>query len=105
MKRGKVLAIQYEIPASKLKESSTYSNFDSYGFDMDSFAKIKFLRFGSNDNPAFFNLKRRNYLFLTSKDRSESYNVYSVYPSLAEKMQGEISAVSKSFKENRRGIK
>ncbi|MGI6594540.1 MAG: sulfatase-like hydrolase/transferase [Christensenellales bacterium] len=105
MKREKVLAIQYEIPVSKLKESSTYSDFDSYGFDINSFAKIKFLPFGSNDNPAFFNLKRKNYLFLTSKDRSESYNVYTVYPSLAEKMQGEISAISKSFKENRRGIK
>ena len=67
--------------------------------------KLNSSPFGSNDNPAFFNLKRKNYLFLTSKDRSESYNVYTVYPSLAEKMQGEISAISKSFKENRRGIK
>lgn len=105
MKNEKILAIQYEIPVSKLKEASAFSDFDSYNFDPNSFAKVKFLPYGANDNPAFFNLKRKDYLFLTSKDRSESYNVYSVYPSLAEKMRGEIQDITKSFKQNRRGIK
>lgn len=105
MRREKVIAIQYEIPVKELKKACTYSNFDSYGLDIDSYAKLKFMPMELNDNPVFFNLKRKNFLFLTSSDRTESYNVYSVYPSIAKEMQEKINTISSSIKTDRRGKK
>lgn len=104
MTRGNILAIQYEMKVEELKKACKYPDkFDSYPVSSSEYAQLKFFPIGKNDNPAFFNLKRKNYLFIISEDRSESYNATEVYPSIAEEMKTQIKNRTNYFKENQRG--
>ena len=57
-----------------------------------------------NDNPAFFDKTRKNWLFVLTDDVSESYNRTSTYPTIAEELNQKMTDVMNDFKANRRGI-
>ena len=43
-----------------------------------------------NDNPAFFDKTRKNWLFILNDDISESYNRTSTYPEIAKEIEDKI---------------
>ncbi|MGN1479441.1 MAG: hypothetical protein ACI4XH_06715, partial [Acutalibacteraceae bacterium] len=57
-----------------------------------------------NDNSAFFDKYRKNWLHILNDDSGENYNRSSVYPEVADEMNDRINEIAASFKNNRRGI-
>ena len=70
----------------------------------NDYVTFKYFRNMQNDNPAFFDKKRKNWLHILTDDTSESYNRTNVYPTVAEQMNNRIDEVMQEFKANRRGI-
>lgn len=104
MKREKIKAIQYSVPTSELLSSKEYSDYDYEILKNNDYVTFKYFRNMQNDNPAFFDKKRKNWLHILTDDTSESYNRTNVYPTIAEQMNNRIDEVLQEFKANRRGI-
>ncbi len=102
MKRETLHAIQYSIPTQEVQET--------YGGDYDYMAGREYLTYkyfkkASNDNLAFFDKKRKNWLICLTADKTESYNIEPTYKTLAEDMSNRLTEIVKELKNNRRGIK
>lgn len=103
MKREKVKGIQYTIPTSEvLKKHPDYKY--PVLIDNDNIT-FKYFKHIQNDNSAFFNMFRNNWLHILTDDEGENYNRQNVYPEVAEEYREKLEEVEKNFKENRRGIK
>lgn len=85
MKRGKLKSIQYTV------EQNEYITF-------------KYLERVQNDNTAFFDKYRENWLHILDDDPGENYNRASVYPEVAREMQEILAQTMQNLKDNRRGI-
>ena len=68
------------------------------------YVTFKFFKNIQNDNSAFFDKFRKNWLHILTDDYQENYNRTTVYPEVSAKMNEELKGVQQSFKENRRGI-
>ena len=103
MKREKLKAIQYAVSTEELmKEYATYD----YGvLNENEYVQFKYFRNIQNDNSAFFDKFRKNWLHILTDDSGENYNRAEVYPTVAEEMNAKMDEITSSFKENRRGIK
>jgi len=104
MKREKIKAIQYSVPTAELLSSEEYADYDYEILKNNDYVTFKYFRNMQNDNPAFFDKKRKNWLHILTDDTSESYNRTNVYPTVAEQMNNRIDEVMQEFKANRRGI-
>lgn len=104
MKREKIKAIQYSVPTAELLSSEEYADYDYEILKNNDYVTFKYFRSMQNDNPAFFDKTRKNWLHILTDDTSESYNRTNVYPSIAEQMNNRMDEVMKDFKANRRGI-
>lgn len=104
MKREKIKAIQYSVPTAELLSSEEYADYDYEILKNNDYVTFKYFRSMQNDNPAFFDKKRKNWLHILTDDTSESYNRTNVYPTIAEQMNNRIDEVMQEFKANRRGI-
>lgn len=104
MKREKIKAIQYSVPTADLLSSEEYADYDYEILKNNDYVTFKYFRSMQNDNPAFFDKKRKNWLHILTDDTSESYNRTNVYPTIAEQMNNRIDEVMQEFKANRRGI-
>ncbi|MFR8012147.1 MAG: sulfatase-like hydrolase/transferase [Clostridia bacterium] len=104
MKREKIKAIQYSVPTAELLSSEAYADYDYEILKNNDYVTFKYFRSMQNDNPAFFDKKRKDWLHILTDDTSESYNRTNVYPTIAEQMDNRIDEVMQEFKVNRRGI-
>lgn len=104
MKREKIKAIQYSVPTAELLSSEEYADYDYEILKNNDYVTFKYFRSMQNDNPAFFDKTRKNWLHILTDDTSESYNRTNVYPTIAEQMNNRMDEVMKDFKANRRGI-
>lgn len=104
MKREKIKAIQYSVPTAELLSSEEYADYDYEILKNNNYVTFKYFRSMQNDNPAFFDKTRKNWLHILTDDTSESYNRTNVYPTIAEQMNNRIDEVMQEFKANRRGI-
>lgn len=102
MKREDIKAIQYTVATSDVK--AKYPDYD-YGVLNDN-ENITFKYFDKiqNDNSAFWDKNRKNWLHILTDDIGENYNRTPVYPEISDEMHEKLNEVQKNFKQNRRGI-
>lgn len=103
MKREKIKAVQYAIPTEEILANEQYKDYDYPILTENDYVTFKYFRNMQNDNPAFFDKTRKNWLHILSDDRGENYNRTKVFPTVAEEMNGEITNITNKFKDNRRG--
>ena len=103
MKREKLKSIQYAVQTDDvLKE------YPDYEFDVlknNDYVQFKYFQNIQNDNSAFFDKFRKNWLHILTDDSGENYNRSEVYPTIAEEMNEKMNEIMSRFKSNRRGIK
>ena len=101
MKRENLKAIQYSIPSKEVK-----AEYPDYDYDVLKNKNINFKYFQriQNDNFAFFDKFRKNWLHILNDDPGENYNRSSVYPTIAAEMSDKMDEIMEDFKQNRRGI-
>lgn len=101
MKREDIKAIQYTVPSQTVKDM--YPDYDYEILDSE-YLTLKYFDKAPNDNSAFFDKSRKNWLHILTDDYQENYNRTVVYPEISAKMNDELKGIQKSFAENRRGI-
>lgn len=101
MKREDIKAIQYTVPSHTIKDM--YPDYDYKILDSE-YITLKYFDKAPNDNSAFFDKSRKNWLHILTDDYQENYNRTTVYPEVSDKMNEELKGIQKNFKENRRGI-
>ena len=102
MKREDIKAIQYTVSTESVKEQ-----YPDYDFDvLNENENITFKYFDNiqNDNSAFFDKYRKNWLHILTDDRGENYNRTIVYPEIADEYHQRLDEIQQNFKDNRRGI-
>ena len=101
MKREKLKAIQYTMPTSEVK-----ALYPDYTYDVlnNEYITFKYFEKIQNDNSAFWDKNRKNWLHILTDDYAENYNRTPVYPEISEQYKAKMHEVMDSFKENRRGI-
>ena len=104
MKREKLKAIQYTVSTTDVLNREEYKDYKYPVLIDNEFVTFKYFRKMQNDNPAFFDKTRKNWLFILNDDISESYNRTSTYPEIAKEMNKKMDEVMDNFKANRRGI-
>ena len=104
MKREKIKALQYTVPTADILSQEKYSDYKYPVLTDNDYVTFKYFRKMQNDNPAFFDKNRKNWLHILTDDAGENYNRSKVFPTVADEMNGEIDNWTKKFKENRRGI-
>lgn len=101
MKREDIKAIQYTVPSQTVKDM--YPDYDYEILDSE-YLTLKYFDKAPNDNSAFFDKSRKNWLHILTDDYQENYNRTVVYPEISAKMNEELKGIQNNFKENRRGI-
>ncbi len=104
MKREKLKAIQYTVPTSEILSQDEYKNFDYEVLTDNKYITFKYFQNIQNDNSAFFDKYRKNWLHILSDDAGENLNRSTVYPTVAEEMNNKMNEVMAGFKANRRGV-
>ena len=102
MKREVVKAVQYAKPASEVKKMYPDYKFDV--LDNSDYITFKYFEKIQNDNSAFWDKNRKNWLHILTDDYAENYNRTTVYPEIAEEYKAKLHEITNNFKENRRGI-
>lgn len=102
MKREDIKAIQYTKTTDEVR-----AQYPDYTYDVlqdNAFITFKYFDRIQNDNSAFFDKYRKNWLHILSDDAGENYNRTTVYPEIADEYHEKLDEIQKEFKENRRGI-
>ena len=102
MKREDIKAIQYTVSTESVKEQYPDYNFDV--LNDNEYITFKYFDRIQNDNSAFFDKYRTNWLHILTDDSGENYNRTTVYPEVADEFHAKLDEIQKDFKENRRGI-
>lgn len=78
---------------------------NSYDFIKNNDVLVwKYFKSMQNDNPAFFDKVRKNWLICLSDDKSESYQRADVFPAIASELKDTMDYWQKKFSKNRRGV-
>jgi hypothetical protein len=101
MKREKLKSIQYAKPSSEVKKPSPDCDYEVLN---EEYLNLKYFKNIQNDNSAFFDKYRKNWLHILNDDVGENYNRAKVYPELAAEMNEKMNEITAKFKNNRRGI-
>lgn len=104
MKRRNVKAIQYTVPTKSITELEEYKNYHYDVLDDNEYITFKYFKRIQNDNSAFFDKFRKNWLHILTDDVGENYNRTPVYPTISDKMKTELESIQKDFESNPRGI-
>lgn len=102
MKREDIKAIQYTVPTAEVR-----ALYPDYNYDIltnSDFITFKYFDRIQNDNSAFFDKYRKNWLHILTDDAGENYNRTPVYPEIADEYHEKLDEIQKEFQENRRGI-
>ncbi len=102
MKREDIKAIQYTVPTSEVK--AEYADYDYDVLNENEYITFKYFDKIQNDNSAFWDKYRKNWLHILTDDVGENYNRTTVYPEIADEMHEKLDEIQNKFKENRRGI-
>ena len=104
MKREELKAIQYTLKTDDVLAREEYADYEYPVLTENEYVTFKYFRKMQNDNPAFFDKTRKNWLFVLTDDKGENYNRTSTYPTIAEELNEKMTEVMKDFKANRRGM-
>lgn len=104
MKREKLKAIQYTVPTASVLANDKYKGYDYDVLKNNKNLTFKYFRNIQNDNSAFFDKYRKNWLHILTDDVGENYNRTTVYPEIADEMNAKMDEIMNSFEDNRRGI-
>ncbi len=104
MKREKLKALQYTMTTENVLSREEYKDYKYPVLTENEYITFKYFRKMQNDNPAFFDKTRKNWLFVLTDDKGENYNRTSTYPTIAEELNQKMTDVMEDFKANRRGI-
>lgn len=118
MKRETINAIQYTVTRQEVLDSvAGYTQGDSHSVQTGNaldYANMPFIRDNEvltwkyiknykNDNPEFFDKRRKNWFMCLTDDTSESYQRADVFPDLCAQYANVMQAWKDKFKANRRG--
>jgi hypothetical protein len=70
----------------------------------DEYISFKYFEKIQNDNSAFWDKNRKNWLHILNDDYAENYNRTPVYPEISDRYKAKLHEVTDDFKNNRRGI-
>ena len=104
MKRESVKAIQYTVPTKEVTAREEYSSYDYDFLKENKYLTFKYFKRIQNDNSAFFDKYRKNWLHILTDDFAENYNRTPVFPEISDEMKDQLDGIQKDFAENRRGI-
>ena len=104
MKRESLKAIQYTVPTSEILARDEYKDYKYPVLTDNEYITFKYFQRIQNDNSAFFDKFRKNWLHIISDDAGENLNRSSVYPTVAEEMNAKMDEIMKGFKSDRRGL-
>lgn len=104
MKREKLKAIQYAIPTADILSREEYKDYDFDILKNNEYVVFKYFKNIQNDNSAFFDKFRKNWLHILTDDAGENYNRTPAYPTIADEMRDRLDEKMNEFKNNRRGI-
>ncbi len=102
MKREDIKAIQYTVSTESVLEMYPDYNYDV--LTKNEFITFKYFDRIQNDNSAFFDKYRVNWLHILTDDSGENYNRTPTYPEISDTMHAKLDEIQNDFKENRRGI-
>ena len=104
MKREKLKAIQYAIPTADILSREEYKDYDFDVLKNNEYVVFKYFKNIQNDNSAFFDKFRKNWLHILTDDAGENYNRTPAYPTISDEMRDRLDEKMNEFKNNRRGI-
>lgn len=102
MKREDIKAIQYTVTTESVKEK--YQDYDYPVLNDNEYITFKYFDKIQNDNSAFWDKNRKNWLHILTDDYAENYNRTPVYPEISDEMNAKLKEIQKNFADNRRGI-
>lgn len=102
MKREVVKAVQYAMPVNEVEK--LYPDYDFTVLSENDYITFKYFEKIQNDNSAFWDKNRKNWLHILNDDYGENYNRTSVYPEIADMYNAKMHEITEDFKNNRRGI-
>ena len=105
MKREKLKAIQYTVSTGELLSGAEYTGYDYKVLQENENIDFKYYQSIQNDNSAFFDKFRKNWLHILSDDIGENYNRSSVYPTVAKAMSDKMDEITDDLHRNRRGTR
>lgn len=104
MKRENLRAIQYTVSTESVLARPEYADYTYPVLTDNEYITFKYYKRIQNDNSAFFDKYRKNWLHILSDDVGENYNRTPTYPTIADEMKAKTDEIMKNFKDNRRGI-
>ena len=104
MKRESLKAIQYTVSTEDVLARKEYKDYKYPVLTDNEYITFKYFQRIQNDNSAFFDKYRKNWLHILSDDAGENLNRSSVYPTIAEEMNEKMNEIMKNFKADRRGV-
>ena len=104
MKRESLKAIQYTVSTEDVLSREEYKNYKYPVLTDNEYITFKYFQRIQNDNSAFFDKYRKNWLHILSDDIGENLNRSTVYPTIADEMNEKMNKIMKDFKSDRRGI-
>lgn len=104
MKREKMRAIQYTVPTKEILAREEYKDYQYPVLTQNEYITFKYFKRIQNDNSAFFDKFRTNWLHILTDDAGENYNRTPVYPTVSDEMRSDLEKKMAEFKDNRRGI-
>lgn len=104
MKRRKVKAIQYSVATEDVLARDEYKDYDFDVLKNNEYITFKYFKSIQNDNSAFFDKFRKNWLHILTDDEGENYNRTPVYPEISDEMKSQLEEIQADFKANPRGI-
>ena len=99
---ARVVTPRYAVPVSEV--TSQYPEYDYDVLAENEYVTFKYFEKIQNDNSAFWDKNRKNWLHILTDDYGENYNRTSVYPEIADQFNEKLHEITDDFKENRRGI-
>ena len=104
MKRRNVKAIQYTVSTQSVLEKEEYKDY-KYPVLLDNdYITFKYFKRIQNDNSAFFDKYRKNWLHILTDDVGENYNRTPVYPTVSDEMKEQFDKIQADFEANPRGV-
>lgn len=104
MKREDIKGIQYTVTTESVLSREEYKDYTYPVLLENDYITFKYFDKLQNDNSAFWDKNRKNWLHILTDDYAENYNRTPVYPTISDEMHEKLNEVQKNFKENRRGI-
>ncbi len=104
MKREDIKAIQYTVSTDDILSMPEYVDYDYEILTDNEYITFKYFDKIQNDNSAFWDKNRKNWLHILTDDYQENYNRTPVFPTISDEMGETLKGIQNGFAENRRGI-